>query len=91
METHTTVTIKLPSGWRAQLPKDVSLSGPVGNYSVTYKQTGDELRMERTVSGTKQVLPASRMTEVIAWLKAAGSEDGKVIVLQPPPGKLTTP
>lgn len=90
-ETRSIVTIKLPQGWRAQLPKNVVLNGPVGNYSLTYAQTGDELRMERVVSGIKQVLPASRMPDVIAWLKAAGSDDGKLIVLQPPPGKLTTP
>ncbi len=88
-ETHTVVTIKLPQGWRAVLPKDVSLPGPVANLSVKYSQLGDELRLERRLSGIKQVLPASRMPEVIAWLKAAGSDDGKLIVLQPPPGRLT--
>ncbi|HEY8165819.1 MAG TPA: DUF3857 domain-containing protein [Gemmatimonadaceae bacterium] len=90
-ETRSIITIKLPQGWRALLPKNVVLNGPVGNYSLTYAQTGDELRIERAVSGIKQVLPASRMPDVIGWLKAAGSDDGKLIVLQPPPGKRTTP
>lgn len=84
-ETHTVVTIKLPQGWRAVLPKDVSLPGPVANLSVKYSQAGDEIRLERRISGIKQVLPATRMAEVIAWLKAAGSDDGKLIVLQPKP------
>ena len=78
------VRIRLPSGWRAALPKSESLSGLPGSYEVTYEQLGDELRMTRTLSGTRNVAPARQMPEIIEWLKTIGKDDAKLIVLQKP-------
>ena len=76
--------IKLPAGWRATLPKNDSVSGPPGSFVSTYAQVGDELRISRTLIGSRNVVPASRMPEVIAWLKATRQDDSKFIVLQKP-------
>jgi hypothetical protein len=82
--THSEVRIHLPSGWRATLPKNELVSGPPGTFEMTYAQVGDELRITRTIVGTRDIAPASRMPEIIEWLKAVGKEDSKLIVLQKP-------
>ncbi len=84
VRTHTEVRMQLPTGWRATLPKSETMSGPPGTYEVTYEQVGDELRMTRTLTGTRNIAPASRMPDVIAWLKTVGKDDAKLIVLQRP-------
>jgi transglutaminase-like putative cysteine protease len=76
--------IILPIGWTATLPANVKLDGPVGYFELTYSQNGRELRIERTLRGADVVLPASRKQDIIDWLKKAGTEDGKMIVLKAP-------
>jgi hypothetical protein len=85
VRTRVDVRMRLPSGWRATLPKNETLSGLPGTYEVTYEQVGDELRMSRTLTGTRNVAPANRMPDVIAWLKTVGKDDAKLIVLQRAP------
>ncbi len=82
--THTEVRVRLPAGWRATLPKNESVSGPPGTYEMTYAQVGDELRISRTLTGTRDVALASQMPQVIEWLRAVGKDDSKLIVLQRP-------
>ena len=86
--THTVVRVKLPVGWTATLPKSEKLDGPVAHYEVKYSQVGDELRIERTLSGMKGVIPASRRLEIVEFLKRMGSEDAKLIVLKGAPHSL---
>lgn len=83
-KSHFEARMKLPAGWRATLPKNDSVSGAPGTFVSTYAQVGDELRISRTLVGSRNVVPASRMPEVIAWLKAAGRDDSKLILLQTP-------
>ena len=80
--THIEVKIKLPAGWTATLPKNEKISGPLGNYETVYSQTGRDLFLSRTISGSTGILPPERINEVLAWFKAVGSDDSKLIVLQ---------
>lgn len=76
--------ITLPAGWTATLPANVKLDGPVGYYEMKYSQDGRELRIERTMKGLDAVLPVSSKSAIVDWLRKAGSEDAKVIVLKAP-------
>jgi hypothetical protein len=78
----TTVSIILPKGWKAKLPTNVSASSSFGSYVSEYSQVGDELRISRTISGTRAILPPDRINELIAWLQAIGKDDSKFIVLE---------
>ena len=78
----TTVSIILPKGWKAKLPTNVSASSSFGSYVSEYSQVGDELRISRTISGTRAILPPERINDLIAWLQAIGKDDSKFIVLE---------
>jgi hypothetical protein len=86
--THVEVRIKLPPGWTATLPKSLKLDGPVARYEMKYTQAGDELRIERTLSGMTGVLPASRRLEIIEFLKKVGSDEAKLIAIKGAPHSL---
>jgi HipA-like protein len=76
--------ITMPAGWTATLPANVKLDGPVGYYEMKYSQNGQELRIERTLRGYDVVLPPTAKAAIVDWLRKAGSEDGKMIVLNAP-------
>jgi hypothetical protein len=78
----TTISITLPKGWKAKLPPNVSASSSFGSYVSEYSQAGDELRISRTMSGTRGILPPDRITDLISWLQAIGKDDSKFIVLE---------
>jgi hypothetical protein len=78
----TTVSITLPTGWKARLPSSVSSSGVFGSYTSEYAQSGNELRISRTISGARGILPPQRVTDLIAWLRQIGKDDAKFIVLE---------
>jgi hypothetical protein len=86
--THSVVRIKLPVGWTAILPKSEKLTGPVARYEVSYTQVGDELRIERTLTGLKGVVPVSRRQEIVEQLRKMGSDEAKLIVLKGSPHSL---
>ena len=88
--TRTVVTIKLPPGWTATLPKSEVLDGPVARYEVKYSQTGDELRIERTLTGMKGTLPASRSMEVVQFLRRIGSDEAKLIAIKGAPHSIAS-
>ncbi|HEX6534731.1 MAG TPA: DUF3857 domain-containing transglutaminase family protein [Gemmatimonadaceae bacterium] len=75
--------VTLPPGWTARLPRNVRAVGEFGAYTAEYAQDGRELRVTRTLRGTKGVAPASDMPALIDWLKALSADDVKYIVLQP--------
>lgn len=83
-KTHVEVRIQMPTGWTATLPPSMKVDGPVARYEVKYSQVGNELRIERTLTGIKATLPASRQAEIVEWLRKAGSDEGKLIVLKAP-------
>ena len=75
--------LELPEGWRAELPKNVALSGPFGELSISYAQEGRMLEIRsRRVAG-KGVLGPERVGEVVAWLErvAAETRDAGSLVL----------
>jgi hypothetical protein len=66
--------LELPAGWRAELPKNVALSGPFGELSISYAQQGRVLEIRtRRVAG-KGVLAPRRIGEVITWLEQVAEE-----------------
>ena len=86
--THDVVRIKLPVGWTAVLPKSEKINGPVARYEMSYTQIGDELRIERTLTGLKGIIPASRRMEIVDALRKMGNDDAKLIVLKGAPHSL---
>ncbi len=86
--THSVVRIKLPVGWTATLPKSEKVTGPVAKYEVAYSQVGDELRIERTLTGLKGAVPASRRQEIVEQLRKMGSDEAKLIVIKGAPHSL---
>jgi hypothetical protein len=83
--TRTRVRIKLPVGWTAVLPKSEKIDGPVARYETKFAQVGDELQIERTLTGIKGIIPASRRMEIVEFLRKVGSDDAKLIVLKGAP------
>ena len=83
--THVDIRVKLPAGWVAVLPKNDLLDVPLARFEVKYSQAGDELRIQRTFSGRRQVVPPSQREELASWLRRIASEDAKQIVIKVPP------
>ena len=82
----TEFRMQLPEGWRAQLPRDVSLSGPFGEVSITYAQEGRMLTVTQRQTRGKGVLPPEKVTEVIAWLERLTTETreaGSIVLNKP--------
>ena len=86
--TRHVIRIKLPVGWTATLPKSERLDGPVAQYEVKYAQVGDELRIERTLTGITGIISASRRMEIVEFLKKVGSDEARMIVLKGAPHSL---
>jgi hypothetical protein len=91
---HTTrvdFRVKLPAGWTAVLPKDQLVDAPIARYELKFSQAGDELRILRTLRGSKNLVPAAQRAELIGWLRQLATEDAKQIVIKvqspatPPP------
>jgi hypothetical protein len=80
--TRTRVRIKLPPGWVAALPKSEKIDGPVARYEVKFVQVGDDLQIERALTGIEGVIPASRRMEIVEFLRKVGSDEAKLIVLK---------
>jgi hypothetical protein len=77
----TEMLLTLPDGWRAALPKSVRAEGKFGIYRAEYSQQGNVLRLARHVEGTTGVQPPQAIAEFVAWLRAVGVDDAKMIVL----------
>ena len=86
--TRNVVRIKLPIGWKATLPESEKIDGSIARYEVKYSQVGDELRIERTLSGMTGVVPASRRMQIVELLRKIGSDEAKMIVLKGAPHSL---
>jgi transglutaminase-like putative cysteine protease len=74
----------LPEGWRARLPAGVSASSIFGSYTSTYTQEGRELRVVRRAVGARGVLPADKVDELLAFLRAIARDDAHFVVLEHP-------
>ena len=76
--------ITLPSGWRAQLPGNVSLSSPYGVLQIEYGQSGRVLSMTVRREGRKGIQPPGAVEPLITWLEqvAKAEREASAIVLQ---------
>jgi len=73
--------MKLPAGWKAQLPAGVSASSTFGSYVSEYAQEGNELRITRRTSGARGVYAPDRAKDVATWFRAMAKDDAKLIVI----------
>ncbi|HST08507.1 MAG TPA: hypothetical protein VLJ83_10060, partial [Gemmatimonadaceae bacterium] len=76
--------ITLPAGWKAQLPASVTATSAFGSYRSEYTQEGQVMRIARTFTGTKGILPPERMPGLIAWFRQIGKDDAEHILLENP-------
>lgn len=74
--------LRLPEGWRARLPANVSATSQFGNYSAEYRQDGRELRIVRRLSGRKGTEAPDQIGALISWLREVARDDVKYLVLE---------
>ena len=79
--SETEMLFTLPDGWRAALPKSVRAESRFGIYRAEYTQQGNVLRLARHVEGVTGVQPPQAIADFVAWLRAVGADDTKMIVL----------
>jgi transglutaminase-like putative cysteine protease len=77
----TELSIVLPAGWHAQLPKGVRAESPFGTYESTYAEQNGTLRMTRSITGATTVQPPEKIADFIKLLRAVAADDAKFIVL----------
>jgi hypothetical protein len=77
------LTLALPAGWRAELPKPVSVKGKWGSYTATYAQEGNRLLLTRRLEGARGVYPPEDLPDLVAWLRAIATDDVPYLVLVP--------
>ena len=82
--TETRFEIRLPPGWHASLPKNVSASSPFASYESRYSEENGVLRLERKITGATGVYPPDRLGELTTWMRAVAADDVKFIVLTRP-------
>lgn len=80
----TRYEIRLPAGWHATLPKNVTASSPFGSYESTYSEENGTLRLTRRITGATGVYPPDRIGELTAWMRAVAADDVRFIVLTRP-------
>jgi uncharacterized protein DUF3857/transglutaminase superfamily protein len=73
--------MKLPAGWKAQLPSAVTAASPFGTYESSYAQVGDTLVITRKTVGARGVYPRDRVKDVAAWFREMAKDDTKLIVI----------
>ena len=83
-ESTGTFRIRLPEGWRARLPADVSASSAFGAYASTYRQEGRDLIIARRTTGARGIFAADRVDELQAFLQAIARDDVRYVVLEHP-------
>jgi transglutaminase-like putative cysteine protease len=80
-ETVLQLRLTLPAGWHAQLPASVVATSAFGNYRAEYAQTGRELTLTRTITGSSAKLPPDQMKSLTAWMREIARDDAKLIVI----------
>ena len=78
----TELRLRLPEGWRARLPEDVSANSVFGTYHATYKQTGRDVLVTRRMSGSRGIQPPERIAELLAWLREVAKDDVAFLVIE---------
>jgi hypothetical protein len=85
LATVSQLTLTLPVGWRAQLPRDVSALSKWGVYKASYRQEGQTLLISRTLEGARGIYPPAELSDLAAWLRAVAQDDVSYIVLDSAP------
>jgi hypothetical protein len=80
----TELRVRLPAGYKAQLPASVKAEGPFGSYETVYAQAGDTLQVTRRLRGARGILPPSARPELAAWMRAVAKDDATFVVLTRP-------
>ncbi len=76
------MTVRIPEGWSAQLPKSVSAVGPFGDYTSEYAQNGRNVTVRRAVTGSRAIVSKEEYPALIAWMKVIAADKTDFIVLQ---------
>jgi hypothetical protein len=79
--TFVELRVKLPAGWKAELPNGVKAPSPFGDYESSYAQSGDELVITRKMIGAKGVFAPDKVKDVATWFREVGKDDAKLIVI----------
>ncbi len=79
------LTLILPDGWRAALPRSVSVTGKWGSYSATYAQEGNRLRFTRRLEGARGVFGPDALPDLVAWFRSIAADDVPYLLLEPGP------
>lgn len=75
------VRLRLPPGWKAELPPDVQVDGPWGSYHAEYRQEGQELIMRRNVSGRRGIMAPGTVADLIRWLREVARDDTEYVLI----------
>jgi hypothetical protein len=79
--TFVELRVKLPAGWKAQVPPGVKATSAFGSYESSYTQAGDELVIARRTQGAIGVYAPNRIKDVAAWFRDVAKDDAKLIVI----------
>lgn len=82
-----TLDMRLPVGWRAELPSNVAVASVFGAYTAEYAQDGRRLHIMRSLTGRRGIQPPDSADALIRFLRAIASDDVKYLVLQPDSGR----
>jgi hypothetical protein len=83
--------LKLPEGWTAELPSNVKASSVFGSYTGVYSFEGGNLCAKRTIAGWRGVEPASRVADLVTWMREVSKDNIPYVVLQRPAESGPTP
>jgi hypothetical protein len=78
----TQVSITLPEGWKAQLPKNINASSIFGTYTRTYTQNGRTLVIDGRLQTNERIFPKDDFAEFLSWMKAVAADKSDYIVLE---------
>jgi hypothetical protein len=82
MAGRSDITLALPPGWRAELPRAVEVNGKWGRYATRYTQDGQTLHIVREFEGARGVYPPTAVSDLVTWLRAVSADDVPYIVIE---------
>jgi hypothetical protein len=82
MVGRTEIILTLPPGWRAELPRTVSVDGKWGRYATRYTQDAQTLHVMREFEGARGVYPPAAVGDLVSWLRAVAVDDVPYIVIE---------
>lgn len=80
----TGVCVTLPQGWTPELPADVHAKSAFGTYDGEYSFKNGTLCAQRAMSGWRGVAPASKVDDLMDWMRGVDKDDVSFIMLKRP-------